>query len=239
MNMIKEIIMAMMIIIGLLLMALTGCVPNIVAYDYDDQIDYATIYFGDGTNATIAEDGLYNLTVNQTSIIGFYVYSDFIYTYTANTTYSEMVSIVITSPSGQSTYLYATPYGEWALEPVGSTYYIRGALTNNEAYNITRDGLYSIEMEHWMIVNGTVTNSDDYDFGLSSGGSVASGVLFMGDWEFFEMSMGMIGVIGFAATPFVAAKLGSSRDPMVVISAFLICMIMFGTFIYVFLLGGG
>jgi hypothetical protein len=238
MIMIKEIIMAMIIVFGLMLIAITGCVPNISAYDYDDQIDYATLYFGDGTNTTITEGGQYNLTANQTSIIEIYIYSDFQYTYVANTTYDEMIGITIVSPNKITTNLYATPIGEWVLEPVGDMYYLRGGLNTNETYNITHDGLFTIEMQHWMLINDTALYSDNYDFSLSAGGSVASGVLFMGDWEFFEISMGFIGVIGFVTTPFLAARLGSSKDPIVLISAVMICMMVFGVFIYVFLLGG-
>jgi hypothetical protein len=238
MIMFRKMIVAIIIVFGLMSIAVTGFAPNTSAYYYDDHIDYATLYFGDGTNATITEGGQYNLTVNQTSIIEIYIYSDFQYTYVANTTYDEMIGITIVSPNKITTNLYAIPTGEWVLEPVGDMYYVRGGLITNETYNITHDGLFTIEMQHWMLINDTALYSDNYDFMLSAGGSVASGVLFMGDWEFFEISMGFIGVIGFAATPFLAARLGSSKDPIVLISAVMICMMVFGVFIYVFLLGG-
>ena len=216
-----------------------GFTGNIIAYDYDNGIDTVTLTFNDTSTEAMIDDGNYSLTVNQTSITTFTVYADYIYTYDPNATYTKIVALTITSPNGTIDYLYAEASGEWLLEPIDTTYYTRGNLICDDVYTFNSYGEYEFYCEQWLLTNGSLSTSDsviftiDYDYGLFSDSDIA-----MGDYVMLEYGLGFIGAIGFVATPMITAKLMGSRNPMVVISASLICMIMFGTFAYVFLLGG-
>lgn len=235
----KDMILVVVTALAIFVSILVGCVPNVAAiYDYDNGIDYITLTFDDGTNETIAEDSTYNLTVNQTSVTYFYIYANFVYYHLSNTTYDYLVSIKITDPNRQSTYIFAEKYGAWTLSPIGSTYSDQGVLASNETYNFTERGTYTVEMEHWLLTNGTLTNADDYNFEIVMGAPSDPSELDMGDQEFLEMTLGFFGVIGFIAAPVFTAKLMGHKDPILMIGLSLMGMITFGVMIYVFLLGG-
>jgi hypothetical protein len=229
---------AMLTICGVL-----GVAPNVAAiYDYDNGIDYVTVTFNDTTAVNITDGGTYNTTANQTSITLFYIYSNFIYDAAPDTTYVEVWVVIITSPNGSKTYLYPEAVDPWTFEPMPpATMYQGGAQTDpvNDTYALDDEGLYRVHIEKWLITNGTAEVTTDHDFRILYGFVDPADIdLGMGDWAWFEMVLGFVGVIGFVATPMVTAKLMSSKDPIVLMSAFMVCMIMFGTFIYVFLLGG-
>lgn len=238
-----EKILAFVAIAMLALCGVLGVAPNVAAiYDYDNGIDYVTVTFNDTTAVNIADGETYNTTANQTSITLFYIYSNFIYEQLPDTTYTHVFVVIITAPSGTKTYLYPENVGGWTAEPIPPTMMYQGAVQTdpvNDTYALEDDGLYRVHIEKWLITNGTAEVTADHDFRILHGYVDPSTTdLGMGDWEWFGYTLGFIGVIGFVATPMITAKLMSSKDPIVLMSAFLICMIMFGTFVYVFLLGG-
>lgn len=238
-----ERILAFVAIAMLTLCGVLGVAPNVAAiYDYDNEIDYVTVTFNDTTAVNITDGETYNTNANQTSITLFYIYSNFIYDVDPNSTYVEVWVIIITSPNGSKTYLYPEAVDPWTFEPIPpATMYQGGAQTDavNDTYALDDDGIYRVHIEKWLITNGTADVTADHDFRILNGYVDPSETeLGMGDWEWFGYTLGFIGFIGFVATPMITAKLMSSKDPIVLMSAFLICMIMFGSFIYVFLLGG-
>lgn len=227
---------AMVVTVGLL-----GFAPNVLAiHDYDNQFDNVEVVFNDTASVSMTEGGTYNTTVNQTSIIAFYVDTDVVYDDPdPNASEDFILCVIITNPVGEKEYIYGGFNGTLTAEPIPPTMMFYGAMIANETYNMTRNGTYTLQYEQWLVYNGTVTITDTFVFYIDKG--VAPGEsydIYMGDWEYFEMGMGFIGVVGFIMTPVFTAKLMSSKDPIVLMSAFLICMIMFGSFIYVFLLGG-
>lgn len=227
----------------LTLCGVLGVAPNVAAlYDYDNGIDYVTVTFNDTTAVNITDGETYSTNANQTSITLFYIYSNFIYDVVPDTTYVEVWVVIITSPNGSKTYLYPEAVDSWTFEPIPpATMYQGGAQTDavNDTYALDDEGLYRFHIEKWLITNGTAEVTADHDFRILHGYvDPADTDLGMGDWEWFQYTLGFIGVIGFVATPMITAKLMSNKDPITLMSAFLICMVMFGTFIYVFLLGG-
>lgn len=237
----KETVLAIVAMAIVVTVGLLGFAPNVLAiYDYDNEFNNVEVVFNDTASVSVAEGATYNVTENQTSITACYVDTDVsYYDPDPNATEDFLLCVIVTDPLGAKEYIYGDWNGTWTFEPVPPTTCGYGPMWANETYELTRNGTYTLRYEQWLVYNGTVTITDSYVFyiqkGLAPGESFD---IFMGEWEWFEMGMGFIGVVGFIMTPVFTAKLMGSKDPIVLIGAFMICMIMFGTFIYVFLLGG-
>lgn len=239
----KETILAFVAIGLIILIGLLDYTPNILAYEYDDEFDYVTVEFDDTSSINTTEGAIYNITANQSTIVGFSSYSDVTSPFILNETpwvpFDIILCVIITDPSGFKYYVYGDADPIWTGDVIDGVEHWRGPMSATCNYNITKNGTYTIRCEQWFDFNGTIYKIDDYTFYLKNGlGSDESYDIFMGDWEWFELCMGFIGVVGFIVTPVFTAKLMSSKDPIVMIGVFLMCMITFGVLIYVFLLGG-
>jgi len=228
-------------VLSVLLCGALGVSVNVAAVPLESEISSMTIEFNDTTTLSVSDGGSYNLTANQTSILFMNASMVYMYgTHTPNTTYSYVSAIVMEAPGGDKTYLFGNGTGSITIETGGMGGTVATlTVMMDDAYNFTKNGYYDVYVEQWLLINGTVSIHDVWEFSLRHGWVDPAEVdLGMGDWVWFQMVLGFIGVIGFVGTPMVTAKLMSSKDPIVLMSAFLICMIMFGTFVYVFLLGG-
>lgn len=237
----KETVLALLAIAMVAVIGLLGFAPNVLAvYDYDNQFNNVEVVFNDTASISVAEGATYTTTINQSSMIAFYVDTDVsYYDPDPNASVSKVLCVIIRDPVGDVVYIYGHSNGTWTYEPMPPTNMGYGPMWANETYNMTRNGLYTLQYEQWIVYNGIVTITDIYIFYIQKG--IAPGEsydLFMGDYEWFEMSLGFIGVIGFIATPVFTAKLMSSKDPIVMVGVFMMGMITFGVLIYVFLLGG-
>lgn len=227
----------------LALCGMLGFAPNIAAYDYDNEIDLVTVTFNDTMAVNMSEGARYTTTENQTSISLIYIYWNFIHEIPADTTVDYLWVIIITSPNGSKEFIYPEgDSGTYTIEEVPPIISFHGSVETdpvNDTYSFDEPGTYRFNVEKYLFLNMTGVVTDTHTFEIIHGHeSPEITDLGIGDWEWFELTLGFVGVIGFVATPMITAKLMSSKDPITLMSAFLICMIMFGTFIYVFLLGG-
>ena len=79
-----DIILAGLVAVAVILLSL-GFTGNIIAYSYDNGMDTVTLTFNDTSTETMIDGDNYSLTINQTSITTFTVYTDYIiYTYDPN-----------------------------------------------------------------------------------------------------------------------------------------------------------
>lgn len=246
----KEQALVVLAVIMVALVGLLGYSPNIMAETaWDTEIITVTLLFDDGTNTTLTDGQTYNLTMNQTKIAGMSIYATHL-TYTFSDLNFRMVFFYITGPNGHEAHYYpGDDEASWTNVTDGTDMlesgYYNMTLVGPERYDISDVGNYFISTYQVLMSNET-WEYETPPISLVLSRSVEGGgaepeppsSLGIGDWAWFEMTLGFVGIIGFVATPMVTAKLMSSKDPITLMSAFMICMIMFGTFIYVFLLGG-
>lgn len=246
----KETVLATLAIAIVAIIGLMGFSPNVAAYDETDtDILTVTFTFDDGTNSTFSNGGSYYLTENQTTVVGISVLAQF---YRHNTTTSgvRFCEYEMEGPAAPiwSVFVPQIP-SSWSETVDGETVLESGYYNiTGRSYDVGIAGNYSWMFYQSIVENDTLVVYTEpqyiFEFTLTRNvtagddGSGATGDIFMGDWEWFEMGMGFIGVVGFIMTTVFTAKLMSHKDPIVMIGAFMICMITFGVFIYVFLLGG-
>lgn len=233
--------------LALTLVLVVGAVPNVMAYDATDtEILSVTLTFGDGNTTTLTNGGVYYLNDNQTTVTAISVYAQY-FRYNATETILKRTGLEFTDPEGTiDTGGISADEDSWALDIDNETVLETGYYNVTHTHYVDIDGNHTWVFFQYFIENGTFVYHDDptdlFTITLVSNGTPGSGTddttIGMGDWVWFQMVLGFIGVIGFVGTPMVTAKLMSSKNPITLMSAFLICMITFGVFIYVFLLGG-
>lgn len=232
-------------------MAVMLSFANIVlAYDESDsEIDSVEFTFNDDAKAEYFIDGTNdNLSEGQNAITWIWIDAGH-FDALANASEISYVKLTVTDPQGNVEIFYITQNGTWPMIYQNATgdevplanatsYYESGNYSDAIDYDFTFDGNYDFVFEQMFLINSTMYIYNEFEITLEydyDGNGIDIG---MGDLNLLNMTLGFIGLVGFVATPMVTAKLMGHKDPITVISAFLICMIIFGVFVYVFLLGG-
>jgi hypothetical protein len=225
--------------VAVALVMLVGAVPNVSAVSAaDNKVIHVTVEFDDDTDNEFIDTENITLTDNQTAVTSFDVYAGQFNAYNGTTPLSY-VAMRLTEPGGShedynldSFYKIGGGVSGYNSTDLGHYYY-------DLEYEFDKDGAYTFTFIQYLYQSGSWVICPTFTITIYHNVNYTDPVeLGMGDWAFFELTLGFIGVIGFIATPMVTAKLMATKDPITLMSAFLICMIMFGTFVYVFLLGG-